>query len=327
LFFALPDQERYARFVESIKEFLALQEIQEEIRRDERPGMIEKRGEIKRRIQNFEDDAPLKVRELYRTAAVPRNGGSLEHIDLGQPAIGNEKLDSWYRKELSDPTRGKILVRPPSDRLIQAKFLSNGDAVSLLTVLEQFHKDPSLPALADTTVLAEAIAGGVRSGSFGIARGIPENPDPHSLQFEEIVSQHAISFNEDTLLLTPERARKLREQLEPEPEPGPEPQPPNPGPQPPMPGPGPIPPLPGPGPSPVDDKVSRIAFRASGIPSSKLIDISRGVFGPLTKEAGEFSFTIEIDVSSADGISKKVIEQQVMETLQQLGARVERRDV
>ena len=112
LFFALADRDRHARFVDAVKEYLALLEIQEQIRKDDRPGMAEKRGEVKRRIDKFEDDAPLKVREMYRTAAVPRGSGSLEMIDLGQPAIGKENLDSWYRKELSDQTKGKILVRP-----------------------------------------------------------------------------------------------------------------------------------------------------------------------------------------------------------------------
>ena len=67
-----PDPDRHARFVDGVKEYLALQEIQEEIRTDDRPGMVEKRGEVKRRISEFEDDVPLKVREMYRTAAVPR---------------------------------------------------------------------------------------------------------------------------------------------------------------------------------------------------------------------------------------------------------------
>ena len=70
-----------------------------------------------------------------------------------------------------------------------------------------------------------------------------------------------------------------------------------------------------------------MAFKASGIPSSQLYALSTGVFKPLTREAGEFTFSIEIDVTSADGISKKAVEQQVMETLQQIGAKVERRDV
>jgi hypothetical protein len=41
---------------------------------------------------------------------------------------------------------------------------------------------------------------------------------------------------------------------------------------------------------------------------------------------GDLTFTIEVDVSSEDGLSKKMIEQQVMETIQQLGATVERRE-
>jgi hypothetical protein len=47
---------------------------------------------------------------------------------------------------------------------------------------------------------------------------------------------------------------------------------------------------------------------------------------PYSHNGTAIVFTIEIDVTSADGISMRTIEQQVMETLQQIGAEVERRD-
>ena len=185
---------------------------------------------------------------------------------------------------------------------------------------EQFLKDPGLPALADTSVLAEAVAGGVRNGSFGLAYGTPEDIIPKSVRFEESLPHGGVRVSEDELLVSAERARALLNQIEPEAEPPPPPTAGDggggviapPGGEPPK------PPAP-----PREETVHRVAFRASGIPSSQLYALSAGVFKPLTREAGEFTFTIEIDVSSADGISKKAIEQQVMETLQQIGATVE----
>lgn len=38
---------------------------------------------------------------------------------------------------------------------------------------------------------------------------------------------------------------------------------------------------------------------------------------------GDFAFTIEIEVASAEGISREFLEQQVVETLRQLGAEIQ----
>ncbi|MBS1253271.1 MAG: hypothetical protein MAG451_02320 [Anaerolineales bacterium] len=314
LFFAIPDAGRHARFEDEIREYLALHEIQEEIERDERAGMHEKRAEVDRRIRDLEDEFPIRVRELYRTAAAPMVGGDLERIDLGQPTVGRENLDSWYWQELTEESRSKIMVRPPSARMLSAKFLSNSDTVSLDVLLEQFYKDPGLQVPGDPTVLAQAISQAVQDGTLGLGSGSADDIAPTSVKFNESILPSAIQFHEDVFLLTPERAKALKQDatvVEPEPpQPGPGPEP-KPGPE----------PRPGPPPPPQpDERVKRLTLRASGISSGRLADLSRGVFLPLSREIGEFTFTIEVDVSSADGISKRVIEQQVLETLRQLGA-------
>jgi predicted AAA+ superfamily ATPase len=337
LFFALPDRDRFSRVAEELKEFLALQEIEGEIENDDRSGMKQKRNEVKRRLKKLREDFPLRMRELYRTAAVPGAEGDLEMIDLGQPAVGRENLDSWYYTELADQTRGKILKRAPSARLLQAKFLASSDAVPLSAVQEQFYKDSGLPALADTELLAEAVSDGVRSGSFGIAREEDGEFDPSSLRFEENIGATTIPFEEGAMLITGERAHALREKQKSSVQPGP--------------GQGQTPTTASPpdaegeeekpetegleddgqteiGTTATTDEetVERFHIRASGLSPAHLIDLSRGVFSPLSQEVGDLTFTIEVDVSSEDGLSKKMIEQQVMETLQQLGATVERRE-
>ena len=47
---------------------------------------------------------------------------------------------------------------------------------------------------------------------------------------------------------------------------------------------------------------------------------------PLVREVDEFIFALEIDVKSAEGIPRKVIKQQVIETLRQLGVKFEERN-
>ncbi|MEP0548097.1 MAG: DUF499 domain-containing protein [Rhodothermales bacterium] len=327
LFFALPDTQTYARIADAVRELLALQEIEPEIARDERPAMQEKRAEVKRRIRELEEGFPLKVRELYRTAAVPRANGELETVDLGQPAVGRQNLDSWYTAELADPSRGDILRQPPSPRYLQTKFLGVGEPVSLDKVLEQFYKDPGLPALPDPSLLSEAVAAGVQNGTFGLGHQGADGVVPASVRFEESVASSAITLTEDDVLLPAETAEALKKEAKAaQPE---------------------LPLGDGPGgtlepevdtanatatPSPSIAEVppqnlksyQRLDLRFSGVRVSQIADLNRGVFRPLTQAAGDFALTIELKVEAKDGIQRAVIEQQVLETLRQLGAHIER---
>ncbi|MFQ5593497.1 MAG: hypothetical protein ACE5HA_05050, partial [Anaerolineae bacterium] len=66
LFFAIPDAGRHGRIEDEIRECLALHEIKEEIERDERPGMGEKKAEVDRRIQDLEEQLPLRMNRSSR---------------------------------------------------------------------------------------------------------------------------------------------------------------------------------------------------------------------------------------------------------------------
>ena len=323
LLFALPDPGRAARFENSVREYLALHQIQADIEADLRPGMGEKRAEVDRRLRDLDEQFPQEVRELYRTVAVPSAGGELERLDLGKPTIGKENLDSWYWQELTDEGQRRISTRPPSARMLRAKFLSNRDAISLADLLDQFYKEPGLPLLADPVLLAEGVAQGVEQGALGLGAGQADQLNPQSVKFNQAIDTATVQFSEDLFLLTPERAQaeQARGSAEASREiSGVE-----------------APPLadkqaasrgetgvseaatePA-----LDDKVPSYTFRAKGIPASRIADFNQGVLKPLVKEAGNFTFAIEVRVESLGGISKRIIEQQVKETLRQLGAEIE----
>jgi len=327
LVFALPDGGRFAKLENDVRELLALQEIAEEIGEDERPGMGERRAEVKRRIRDLDEAIPYRVRELYRTVAVPRADGELESIDLGQPSIAQDSLDGWYRHELIDPSHQKILDRPPSSAMLAAKALGDGKPVSLHDLLEQFYKDPGLPVPVDDGIVAEALARGVEEGAFGVGAGSAGEIKAETVKFEEALAASWVEFREDVFLVPPDQAGRLKAQVEgqDEQQPGEE------G------GTGPEP-TPGGGADDTgegtqgptgeesgkeEDVVPRVRFRASGLRASRIADVHSGVLKPLVGQVGDFEFTLEIDVGSAEGISKRVLEQQVMETLRQLGSRVE----
>lgn len=348
IFFAKPDPDRYARFQDAIKQYLALQDILDGIEQGEHPALEAKTDEVRKRRDALQDDFSIKVRELYQQALVPvLNGSSLEKIDFGRPPVGSENLDSWFRKKLSGTQHGKILAGPPSPTFIQNKFLSNSDTIAIQAVLEQFYKNPNLPALDTPTLIAEAIVNGVREGQYGLAQMIDEEVKPASVRINEVLSPTQVPFQEEGwVLVTDEKASELQARVTPAPndrttdagryrnasstgrtsstEPAssstesssadstadasPSDTSESTA-------------------SAQEETVHTLSLRASGLPSGKIYDLNQGVLKPLTAKAGAFEFTIEFEVSSEDGIPTKTIEQTVIETLRQLGATIERKEM
>jgi hypothetical protein len=126
-----------------------------------------------------------------------------------------------------------------------------------------------------------------------------------------------IQFEVDFYLLSHTRCEDILAHIVPTPpvEPGPIPGP-EPGPQP-----GPTP-IPGPTPPPTEKVYHRVRLVVADVPASKIADVNRGVLMPFSRAFGDFFFTIEIDVSSVDGISQTTLENQIKETIRQIGGRI-----
>jgi len=328
LLFAVPDADRFARLTDDVRALLALEEIRGRFEEDESPAGRERLREVERRVKDLEEDVPYRVREMYRTALIPRTDGELERVDLGQPSIAQDSLDGWYRHELTDPAHQKILDNPPSPNMLAAKFLANDESVSLHEVLEQFYKNTDLPLPADESLVARALATGVTDGAFGVGAVVDGEVNPASVQFEERLASSQVEFREDQVLIPAGEAKRLKAEAKEEEPAGAEPES-MPGPD----GPGgkaPQGPKPEAGrepePTPEEERLEELKLRVSGLPASKLADINRGVLLPLTlnlsREDGDFEFTLGLEVRPPEGIPKDVVER-VRETLRQLEARVE----
>ncbi len=339
IIFAVPNSDRHLRFEDEIKDYLALQDIADGIAKGEQSVLEEQQEEVKRRIDDLTDEFPRKVREMYQIAKVPvMNGDSLEEIDFGDPPVGRENLDTWFRRKLASQMHGKILSGPPSARLLQSKFLRTQDEIALSDILDQFYRNPDLPALDDADLIAETVTNGVRDGSFGLARQEGGETVPKSVKIREPLSRSQVNFREEGwVVITADRAEELQAQVETESDDEEEPEdestdetsgsedeqdstsddeqqdeeeseddePPE---------------------EEEEDTVQHLSLRVSGVPTGKISDLNRGVLMPIIRAAGQFEFTIEFDVESEEGIPEKKIEQQVMETLRQLGAEVERQN-
>ncbi|MBC8505372.1 MAG: hypothetical protein H8D34_10970 [Chloroflexi bacterium] len=70
---------------------------------------------------------------------------------------------------------------------------------------------------------------------------------------------------------------------------------------------------------PEEGRYQRVRLVISGIPASKIADVNRGILLPFIRAVGDFEFTLEIDVSSEEGISESTLENQIKETIRQIG--------
>ena len=318
IFYGVADEDRTTRLESEIREYIALKEIAEEITKEPNSQLKDQLADVKRRISKLKGDIAYGIREAYRRAYVPQAQDTLELVDFGKPSVGNEHLDTWYLESLSGSAVNKILRKSPSAALIKSKFLQNGNVISVEQVADQFARNRSLPALRNTSLLQEAIASGVQQRAFALAQGTPDDVQSDSLRFGEQISPSQVHIESGWVLLTEAKA----EELIGEPEPAPEPTP-SPTPEPGEPTPSPTQAEPDPDPEPTPATVRQLHLRVTDIPASKIADFNRGVLSPLTREHGAFTFTLELNLSSEDGISEQVINDEVLETLRQLGAKIE----
>ena len=316
LFFALADTAQFAKLREDVKTYLALQEIEDEIKSGESGNLETKRDEVQRRKHAIEREFSYNIRRMYHLIQVGDR-----KIDLGNPTTGAEALGNWFWRELTSDAYGVIVTQLHYKVLIN-KFMDNVDQLSTAALLGQFYKEPSLPSLAQKDVLARAIQLGVQEGAFGLAELKDGKLDEKSLKFKVDMLFAAIAFMEDYQIITSALSEKLLLEKEmhekgegfggnfapgqDEPVTTPEPQP-----------------APPSSPAtPSEKRYKRIMLRIANIPASKIADVNRGVLLPISSVQGDFKFTLEIDVTNDEGITQSTIDNRIKETIKQIGAEI-----
>jgi hypothetical protein len=212
------------------------------------------------------------------------------------------------------------------------RFLAEPEAkVPLAALLDQFYKNLDLPVPSEEAVVARAVQLGIKDGAFGLVQ--TENGDilPNTLKYEEDIPLHAIVFQPGFLLLSKSLCERIRAQqrAEAQAQAGEE-------------QPfdttvlAPISPTDVTTPPPSADtpelttqpaRYRHIRLVISDIPAIKIADVNRGILRPIVAAAGDFTFTLTIDVSAEEGISPSVIENQIKETIRQIGGRIEEEDL
>lgn len=201
---------------------------------------------------------------------------------------------------LSRDLARKLRVSPDPVVDYEALFsqaIAGADQISTNDVLDRIRRQPEAPEEIDTDAVAQALQTAVEVGNLGMARRTNGEVTKKEVRFRETVPLSAISFGPDVFILSPQRVQEIIGKPI-----GPDPTP--------------------PGPSP-DGPYHHIRLVVSGIPASRIADVNRGIFIPLSSSVDGLTFTMEIDVSSEEGISKETLENKIKETIRQIGARVE----
>ena len=74
-------------------------------------------------------------------------------------------------------------------------------------------------------------------------------------------------------------------------------------------------------------KYHRLRLVVSSMQASKIADINRGIFMPLAQLVdGGLTFTLTLDVSSTEGITRDLLDSKIKETIRQIGAQIEEED-
>lgn len=316
LFFALADTAAFASLREDIKKVMALEEIQSLIRSGESELPEDKQADVQRQKHAIERDYSYNVRRMYHNLHL----GDRE-IDLGNPTTGAESLSNWYWRELTSDDVGAILTQLHY-RFLVSKFLSDNERVDISVLLNQFYKEPQLPVPSDPGVVARAIQLGIKDGAFGLIEEIEGELTKETLKFKTDLPLDWITFDPGTYLLEKSRSQEIWEELQTEQAPPP-------------------PEFPDLDDSGEDQGTTdlelddvdtaeenlyhRIHLVISRIPASRIADINRGVLLPISRSVGDFEFTIELDVQSDEGISESVLENQIKETIRQIGGYIEKK--
>jgi len=307
LFIVATDNVQYTALSRCLKRLLAISEVQNDKRLLESLTK-ESQDELKKKLKDADKEMPFMVLKAYRHLALSEVKGPVWK-DLGIPTVGESTtISKRVKQHLKDQER--ILSRITPKYIIDKTFASDEVEKELSDIYELFLKTPGMPILESDSVLLEAVKEGVRSGLLGIREGGKvyyneyANPTVDSIvlrgevakkkkdaeeekEWEKGKEEKGKEESEDVIEGSEEEGDQREREKERK-----------------------------------EGAVTRFALRAR-IPWDKLSDIVRGVIGPLKEKGLPPEITIEIKAESDEGFDRTTLENQVKETLYQIGASIE----
>ncbi len=296
LFILLLDENQYISLSKAVRRLLALNKIQKD---SSLIDMLTKQSqeELKKKLKDVEREIPFKILNSYRHLTLLKQDG-IEWKDLGIPTIGGEQnISERVYQYLKD--HEIILIRLTPKYLLDKTMGKDEQEKSIRDMYELHLKTPGMPIPENEKVFLDTAKEGVQKGILGIREDT------------EIYHCQNVTPDMDSIVLRGHDAEKLKKEKEAveikkgEQEVISEE----------------IKPL-----EEIKGKegiIKRVSLRAV-IPWDKLSHIVTGVIRPLKNKGNPYRITIEIEADSEEGFDRTTLDSKVKETLQQIGAEIEK---
>jgi len=310
LFVLMPDARQINKLLARVKRLLTLEHLVQDksfstlLRKEDISELKTRLSEVKKNIQD-------EIINTYTRLALMKTGGGILTLTLPMHLSGQTTSLTGRIKEFLIENE-KILQEISPKYLLDKAFAPDENEKTLNDIYEVFLKTPGLALPVSMDVVRNTVKNGVKIGSLGI-----KSDD------QVIIDQPLDEINifSDTLILKPEVARLLSSDSDNTESP-------------PQQKPLKVKETPKPmvsqaqlsptiKSSSLDTNQRQKVYIRANVPWDKMAHIISGVIGPLKSEA-EIQVTLEITALSSDGINTTTLETKVKETLQQIGADIEK---
>lgn len=300
----LPDWSESLGLKQGVRRLLALRTIERDARLMHQLSE-ERRGWLRGRIQDLQDDVRFRVLSVYRHLA-KAGRGEVEWLNLGLPTTGERS--SLGRRVLDFLKSQDLLLDAMAPHVLLRKAMPEGESERpLRNIVDAFFRYPDLPMVVNEAVLRRTVEEGVRAGVFGLQL--------ERIYFQEPIPETAWEREDAKLVrkevcVIPQKEGKVTVSgvsegtgLGSVTQGGPV-----------------SPPQEG-------ERYSRVRLKVR-VPWDKLSDVVRGVVLPLRGDQAELTVILEVEALSQEkGIQGSTLEEKVFETLRQVGAEVLEKEV
>lgn len=288
LFAIATDENEYSNLQKTIKNYLALEEIDKD-KNLTKTLIQETLKDLKTKIKTLQNDIPFKILSCYRHLAGYEQQ-KIKWYDLGIPTIGgNQNVCTRIMEHLKD--NEKILSQITPKYILEKTFSETDNVKEFQEVYETFMKTPGLPLLENHEVLTNSVKQGVLNGLFGLKidnQIYYKEPVGIIPPYAEIIRKEIAekekgkdTTTEETKPKEPEKTTTATTKQE---------------------------------------KLPKNIYFKAQIPWDKFSSIVGGVIRPLKERGAEPQITVEIRASSEEGFDRTTLDNKVKETLQQIQA-------
>lgn len=299
------DRNEWTALRQRVKRWLALRAVKQDSHVMQQLSN-ENKGRLESKIREHEDDMPFRLHCTYRHLAKPTADG-VQWLDMGLPITGER--GSLSKRVVDFLKSEELLLERIAPRVLLRYTLPEGENErAVKEMVAAFWRYPHLPMLPERTVVLHAIAQGVREGVFGVRVGhrvyFRETVDPSTLEDEAVLVREPVvpaapQTAQEEPQVEQEATTVWQEHVEEEA-----------------------------GLLLVNEPVAappaagRTYYLRARVTPERFSEFLRGVIAPLRSEGARMDMEIVLTARSDTVIQKNTLEQQVRETLRQIGAEV-----